>query len=185
MNAESDRAVAALRAELAGFFRRRVADEHAAEDLLQETFVRMERSIGELRDEERLGPWVYRIARNVLADHRRAAFASAPLGDHDPTIRDEFEENRNEVIERWLHGMLNDLPEEYREAVRLADVEGLPQQVVAERLGISLSGAKSRVQRGRQRLRGLLQSCCRLEFDRRGNVLDYERHGSCETCDGD
>src|SRR5215208_2640351 len=74
-----------LSSDLWRFIRRRVADDHAADDLLQETFVRVHRGMGTLAETERVAAWVYRIARNVLIDHRRRAASSAvALGDTDP-----------------------------------------------------------------------------------------------------
>jgi RNA polymerase sigma-70 factor (ECF subfamily) len=83
----------------------------------------------------------------------------------------------------WLPELIDDLPATYRDAVRLHEIEGLSQQAVADRLGLSLSGAKSRVQRGRERLRAELERCCSFELDRRGNVLDYERRAAGACCD--
>ncbi|MBI3467599.1 MAG: winged helix-turn-helix transcriptional regulator [Planctomycetes bacterium] len=74
----------------------------------------------------------------------------------------------------------------YREAIRLAEIEGLSQQEVAERLGLSLSGAKSRIQRGRAMFREALERCCQFEFDRRGNLLDVNPRPDrtvCKNCD--
>ena len=62
-----------LSADLRRFIRRRVADDHAAADLLQETFVRVHRSVGTLQEEDRLAAWVYRIARNVIHGYHRLA----------------------------------------------------------------------------------------------------------------
>jgi RNA polymerase sigma-70 factor (ECF subfamily) len=70
----------------------------------------------------------------------------------------------------------------YRQAVQLSEIEGLPQQEVADRLGLSLSGAKSRIQRGRLMLKDELERCCRFEFDRRGNVMDYEPRPERTVC---
>jgi len=64
--------------------------------------------------------------------------------------------------------MIEQLPEKYRVAIRLSEVEGA-QQDVADRLGLSLSGAKSRIQRGRLLLKGVLVQCCTFHRDRRGN----------------
>lgn len=74
-----------LSADLRRFIRRRVSDDHVADDLLQETFVRVHRNIGTLQETERLAAWVYRIARNVVHDHhRKAANATVPLPDAEP-----------------------------------------------------------------------------------------------------
>ncbi|MBA4066929.1 MAG: RNA polymerase sigma factor SigZ [Isosphaera sp.] len=177
-----------LSADLRRFLRRRVADDHAADDLLQETFLRVHRSLGALRDADRVASWVYRIARHVLLDHhRRASNPAVALGDTEP--EDEPDGRLCSLRCRgagWLDDMVRTLPDGYREAVQLAEVEGLPQQAVADRLGLSLSGAKSRIQRGREMLKGVLDRCCRFEFDGRGNLMDYEPRPDrtvCRDCD--
>jgi RNA polymerase sigma-70 factor (ECF subfamily) len=70
--------------------------------------------------------------------------------------------------------MIERLPGEYRQAVILVDLEGLAQQKAATQLGLSLSGMKSRVQRGRRQLKGMLEACCTIELDRRRGVIDYD-----------
>jgi RNA polymerase sigma-70 factor, ECF subfamily len=177
-----------LSADLRRFIRRRVADDHAAADLLQETFVRVHRHIGTLQEADRLAAWVYQIARNVIHDHHRKATSSTvALADADPT--DDAEDHLSQLRCRcadWLDEMIRSLPEGYRKAVQLSEIEGLPQQEVADRLGLSLSGAKSRIQRGRVMLKGVLERCCHFEFDRRGNVMGYDPKPDrtvCRNCD--
>lgn len=170
-----------LSADLRQFIRRRVADDHAADDLLQETFVRVHRAIGTLEEADRLAAWVYRIARNVIHDHhRKAANSAAALVDVDPA--DEAPEAVACRCAGWLGEMVASLPDGYREAVQLAEIDGLPQQEVADRLGLSLSGAKSRIQRGRAMLRDALDRCCRFEFDGRGNLMDYDPRPERKVC---
>jgi RNA polymerase sigma-70 factor, ECF subfamily len=77
------------------------------------------------------------------------------------------------------------LPNAYREAVLLADFRGEAQRAVAERLGLSVSGVKSQVQRGRAQLRDLLQACCELEIDHRGSVVDSQARGAACCQAGD
>jgi RNA polymerase sigma-70 factor (ECF subfamily) len=70
--------------------------------------------------------------------------------------------------------MIERLSGEYRQAVILIDLEGLTQQEAAAQLGLSLSGMKSRVQRGRRQLKGMLEACCTIELDQRCGVADYD-----------
>jgi RNA polymerase sigma-70 factor (ECF subfamily) len=173
-----------LSSDLRRFIRRRVADDHVADDLLQETFVRVHRNIGALQEGDRLAAWVYRIARNVIHDHHRKATSSTvALADADPA--DDADDRlgclRGRACE-WLGEMVGQLPDGYREAVQLSEIEGLPQQEVADRLGLSLSGAKSRIQRGRVMLKGVLERCCHFEFDRRGNVMGYDPKPDRTVC---
>ena len=72
------------------------------------------------------------------------------------------------------------LPAPYREALSLTELDGLTQRAAAERLGVSLSGMKSRVQRGRVMLREALEGCCHIALDARGRVMDCELRGQCQ-----
>jgi RNA polymerase sigma-70 factor (ECF subfamily) len=84
----------------------------------------------------------------------------------------------------WLPAAIENLPNRYRDAVRLYELQGVSQAEIAERLGISLSGAKSRVQRGREKLKQVLERCCRFDLDRCGNVLScVPRSSGCDYCD--
>jgi RNA polymerase sigma-70 factor (ECF subfamily) len=180
--AELEQVWSEMHGALLAFLRRRVKDEHLAEDLLHETFLRIHDGLPSLAEEERLGAWTFRVARNVVAAHFRRPRAQGELDDSSLAEPECADGNLNREVEGWLRGMLAALPSEYREAVELAELQGLTSSEIAARLGLSVSGAKSRVQRGREQLGALLANCCHLEFDRRGNVVDYERRGSCRHC---
>ncbi|MGZ3476258.1 MAG: sigma-70 family RNA polymerase sigma factor [Polyangiales bacterium] len=170
----------ALRDALRRFVARRVRPEHV-DDMVQDILMRMHGRAGELRDEVRLAGWAFRIAQSVVADHHRArARERAHGGAEDSGDReDDVEEgNVNEIVAGWLRPMLALLPDEYEQAVELVDVQGMSQREYAEHAGLSVSGAKSRVQRGRRMLEELVRACCDLELDARGNVIGFERR-SC------
>lgn len=172
-----------LGGSLRGFILNRVADPTLADDLLQEVFVRIHRGIDSLKDEDRLAAWVYRIARNTIADYmRRPRESTVPLGEGDGVAEDADDDSIAHEVGVWLTQMIDELPETYRTAVKLVEKEGATQREVAEKLSLSVSGAKSRVQRGRQRLKDMLLECCHLEFDRRGNIIDWTRRGDCKSC---
>lgn len=181
----------ALATDLRHYLRRRVRDEAVAEDLLQDVFVRVHEHRQELRESDRLVPWVYRIARNAVTDHFRAR-PTTPLGDHEPGHGSEGTEgvpgadgedtNPNRVLGAWLRLMIHTLPEPYREALELTELQGLSQKEAAQRLGLSHSGMKSRVQRGRVRLRTLLDRCCEVALDGRGRVIDYRCRNTDPCC---
>lgn len=171
-----------LGAKLKRFILKRVGDEQLAEDILQEVFLKIHTNLGSLQDERKLQSWVYQITRNAIADHYRRPQQAQPL-------EDELFQNSADAVElesalaESLREMVDDLPEEYRKALVLDAFEGLSQAEIAERLGISLSGAKSRVQRARAKLRKMLFDCCHFEFDRRGSVIDYyPRPDCCSQC---
>lgn len=162
--------------------RRHVADEASAEDILQDVFLKIHTRIGTLRDEERLASWVYQIVRNAITDHLRRQRPSAPLPEElaapDEPDEDEAGGAARQLVP-FVKATIHGLPEPYRQALLLTEYEGLTQRELAERVGISLSGAKSRVQRGREKLKQLLLDCCHFEFDRRGGIIDYQPHCAC------
>jgi RNA polymerase sigma-70 factor (ECF subfamily) len=171
-----------LSSDLRRFIRRRVRDDQTADDLLQEVFLRIHRRIDSLADESRLASWVYRIARNAITDHYRAANRDAESLAADPVAEAADREAIPECADVWLDELIRQLPDGYAVAIRLAEIEGLTQQEVADRLGLSLSGAKSRIQRGRELLRQELDRCCRFEFDRRGNLIDVDPRPERRVC---
>ncbi|MEM7474659.1 MAG: RNA polymerase sigma factor SigZ [Planctomycetota bacterium] len=169
---------------LRSFIRRRVQDDSVADDLLQEVFVRIHDRMDSLNDEDRIAPWVFQIARNAITDHYRRK-REVELGDHQEQPESESEvQNLNAEVGNWLADRIEELPDEYRSAVRLAEMEGVKQKEIAARSGLSISGAKSRVQRGRKLLKDQLLQCCHFEFDRRGNVIDYKPSSNCSDCCG-
>jgi len=160
---------------LRAFLRRRVRDDATADDLTQETLLKVYRSRATLRDDTRLEAWLYRVARTTLVDHYRRR---RPTEELPPALaaesRDEIAAMRA-AMAASLPRFLDELPEAYREPVRLAELEGLPLAKIALRMNLSLTAVKSRVRRGRKMLRAALQACCRFEFDRLGQVIGWER----------
>lgn len=182
MAISTEQAWAEMSGKLRGYFRRRVSDEHLADDLVQETFLRIHNGIRSLKDDERLAAWVYRIAHNTLLDHfRKGAASKEVLTDEIVVPENPPESNYNEEVGDCLREMVQNLPSTYRRAVEMAELEGATQREVGERLGISVSGAKSRVQRGREKLKELLLDCCHVELDRRSNVAEFQQRAGCQS----
>jgi RNA polymerase sigma-70 factor (ECF subfamily) len=170
-----DTEVLQMAPRLRAFFRRRVRNDATADDLTQETLLKVYRSRAALRDDTRLEAWLYRVARSTLIDHHRRQKPTEELpAALAAESRDEVEALRT-TMAASIHYFLAQLPEAYREPVRLAELEGLPLAKIALRLGLSLTAVKSRVRRGRQMLKAKLQACCRFEFDRLGQVIGWER----------
>ena len=167
--------------DLGGRLRRfvgsRVRDEHAADDITQDVMLKVQTQLDALPPQDKLPAWVLAVARNAVIDYYRARAVREHVDVADVDPADAIEEERRAAIRDLtpcLLRMVEHLPEPYREAMKLAHFEGLGQQEVADRVGVSLSGAKSRVQRARQMLREMVLDCCRVERDGRGNVTDYE-----------
>jgi len=162
------------------FILQRIPDEQSADDVLQETFLKIHTHIDALRDQDRLQSWMYQIARNAIADYYRQQKATIALPEDLPIP--EEPDIEDDVIKDLIPGvkaMVESLPAAYREALILTEYEGLSQRELAQRLGLSFSGAKSRVQRAREKLKTMLLDCCHFEFDRLGKIIDYEPNCAC------
>jgi RNA polymerase sigma-70 factor (ECF subfamily) len=166
-----------LEVKLRPFVARRVRSEVDTDDIVQDVFLRMQRGLPELRDDERFGPWVYQVARSAIVDHYRVT-AKHRVVDADGAEEQPLEIDDDDAVEPELASCVAPfiavLPSPYREALTLVELEGLTQKQAAEMLGISLSGMKSRVQRGRVLLRRAFEDCCTIALDARGRVMSYE-----------
>ena len=168
---------------LLGFIRRRVNDPDDAEDILQEVFLKIHTKIDTLEDGDRLVPWLYQITRNTIIDYYRSRRPADELPESLVVDLEPVESDPTAQLAAGLREFMTCLPDKYRRALVLTELDGLKQAELAGRMGISVSGAKSRVQRGREMLRQALLECCHFEFDRRGGVLDYTpRPDCCEMC---
>jgi RNA polymerase sigma-70 factor (ECF subfamily) len=166
---------------LRAFIRSRVWDDAEAEDILQEVFIRVHRNLCCLPEPEWNKPesWIYQIARHLIIDHYRRRRETVDIPESLPAEPDLPEEDPEAVLALSLKEIINELPEPYRQALILTEYQGLSQKQLAESLGISLSGAKSRVQRAREKLRDMLLRCCHFELDRRGRIVDYYQRCCC------
>jgi RNA polymerase sigma-70 factor (ECF subfamily) len=182
---------------LRAFITRRVASEADADDILQDVFLRIHRRAGTVERRERLVSWLFQVTRNAIVDYYRApvrrrelpAGAAPDLEAAGHHAQDGVEDSdvASPAVRRELAACLGPMMEQlsplYREAVRVVDLEGLPQQEAAARLGITVSGMKSRVQRGRQALKYLVDGCCQIDLDAGGRATDYQPRGAgCGPC---
>ncbi|MGH7166350.1 MAG: RNA polymerase sigma factor SigZ [Nitrospiraceae bacterium] len=182
---------------LRAFIARRVANDAEVDDLLQQVFLRMHRRLDSLKDPRRLVSWVFQITRHAIADFYRspqrqrevpAGLAADMDADHPTTAQPLTGPSADsgqlrEELAACLRPMIERLSSQYREAVTLVELEGLTQNAAAKRLGLSASGMKSRVQRGRRQLKRLLEECCVIQLDRRRSIAEYAvRDPQCNPC---
>jgi RNA polymerase sigma-70 factor (ECF subfamily) len=170
---------------LRSYILRRVSEPAAADDILQEVFLKIHQRLHTLRDEEKLPAWLYQIASHAIADHYRDRQGrhSLPGVITSDGGREELDAAAK-LAAQMPYFVSACLPEKYGRALLLADLEGRSQQEVAAALGLSLSGAKSRVQRARRMLRAAFLKCCHFEFDGRRRVIAYAPRCGCAcSCD--
>jgi RNA polymerase sigma-70 factor, ECF subfamily len=186
MEADAQEIWRQIHSGLRAFIAKRVANEADADDIVQDVWLKMQRGLDGVKDRSRLVSWIFQIARHAIIDHYRAPGRGRdmPAGLAEDLEAFQSSSSRQTASEEsgriraelagCLRPMIDRLSGEYRQAVVLVDLEGLTQQEAATQLGLSLSGMKSRVQRGRRQLKGMLEACCTIELDRRRGVTDYD-----------
>lgn len=172
-----------LEQRLRPYLASRVASAADVDDLLQDIFVRMHQGLASLRDDERFGPWVYRIANSAVVDRarQRARSPVSALVDADVSVEVASDEQLQSDLSACVALFVSLLPPPYQQAITLTELQGRSQQEAAEMLDVSLSGMKSRVQRGREKLRHMFEECCQLSVDARGRVMECEPRGIDEV----
>ncbi|MCD6707997.1 MAG: RNA polymerase sigma factor SigZ [Thiobacillus sp.] len=168
------------KSRLRSYVAKRVRESGAVDDILQDVFLKAYASLHTVKSPGSLAAWLYRIAANSITDHYRGQKPSEEISDE--FAAPEPEPDYFAELASCLQPLIADLPETYRLPLVLSEVDGLTQKEVAVRLGLSLSGAKSRVQRGREKLRQLLFKCCDIETGRSG-IVGYEVRDKRRGCD--
>ena len=163
-------------ARLRPFVARRIAPAEV-DDVIQDVFVRAQRGLAELKSSDSFTAWLFQIARRSVADHARMrARHPIPTAESSDDLQAEAAEDDREAF-RALSGCVSifvaQLPSPYREAVTLVELQDLTIRQAADLTGVSISAMKSRVQRGRARLRELFDHCCEIAQDVRGKVTSY------------
>jgi RNA polymerase sigma-70 factor, ECF subfamily len=165
--------------QLKAYILKRIPDSSFADDILQDVFIKIHEKIDSLKDHKKINSWIYQITKNSIIDYYRKQ--KIKLSDIQLVSEKELnaleavdsktERNPEERIASGLKVMIDSLPNEYAQALNLVEFQGLSQVQLAKELNISVSGAKSRVQRGRQMLKDSLMKCCHYEFDKYGTII--------------
>lgn len=159
---------------------RLVGDPARADDLTQETFLRVHQRLGGLKDPAALEAWLYRIATNLCYDRfRQREHRTPPLplvspgGGEGVVLSDEAALRPDQLLEQsdmsdCVLRFLSELPDPQREVLLLHDLQGFTGPEIAGRLGLSIHNVKIRLHRARMRLRAALTEGCDFTRDDRG-----------------
>ena len=174
------------------YIRRTVSTEDDAQDVLQIVFTQIAKHAHRIQEVESISGWVFRLTRNAIADHYRSEAATSraldritqqKIVEEEAAFRQEpipgLDTPSGEALAKCIRPLLEQLPDPYNEAIALTELGGLSQKDAAEKIGISVSGMKSRVQRGRTKLKDVLLKCCTVELDGRARVIDFVQKDDC------
>lgn len=177
---------ALLREQLVGFVERRVESREVAEDIVQDIYLRLQRAEADSITNPKA--WLHRAARNATIDHYRTRHLDLPLDSVEDLFERADDDGPNAAtreLAACLRPLVQQLPAKYQRALTLVDLSGSTQHEAARIEGVSTSGMKSRVQRGRAKLGQLLTECCAIATDASGAISDYERPADGCSCDAE
>ena len=161
------------------YVKKRVNSLEDAEDLTQEVFYKLSKS--EINDVESVKSWVYTIARNTITDYYRKKKFPTTNEVEELVFYDELDdENAVEELSQCVTQFVNELPEDYRSIIVLSELEEIPQKEIAERLDMNYVTVRSKVQRGRKKLKGIFSDCCNITQGGKGSILGYEVRNKSE-----
>lgn len=172
--------------DLYRFILSRVKDSDAAKDILQDSFIKIQKNISSLKKEKSLKFWIYRITYNSIIDYfRKKNYDLNEFNDNyelpDSPEKHDLNDKTSELAECVIP-FINKLPAIYKEALTLTELKNYSQLELAEHLGISYSGAKSRVQRAKVKLKELFEDCCNISYDKYGNIMDFKSRNCKKSC---
>ncbi len=157
---------------LTNFVNGKVKNPDLTKDIVQDVFLKAFTKFDTLKNKEKLVSWIYQITRNEIISHFRKLKFEASADDIEAV--EYSNDSLTSELTHCISPFINSLPEKYKQAIIMADIENVPQKEIAERLNISYSGAKSRVQRGRELLKSSYDQCCAISTDVYGDVIDYK-----------
>ncbi|QGQ96619.1 RNA polymerase sigma factor SigZ [Paenibacillus psychroresistens] len=169
------------------FIGKRVSNEFDTDDILQDVFIKIHLHINNLQDDKNIHSWIYQITRHTIIDfyrrRKRDSSSTQTIIEQEDLFFPDSSDAHVELA-KCLKEMVNDLPVAYRDAIQSTEFEGMTQKELGTKMGLSLSGAKSRVQRARGKLQEMLLTCCQIELDRRGTVISYTPYkvGCADNC---
>jgi RNA polymerase sigma-70 factor, ECF subfamily len=167
--------------ELKGFIYSNVKDIDVTNDILQDVSIKIIENIHTLKDDKKLDKWIYQITRNAIMDY----FRQTKAADNVQVDLDEepHQKEMHQKLSCCILPFIHQLPDKDKEILLLTYNKKMNQKELAGHLGISYSGAKSRVQRSREKLKNLFEECCAIEYDKYGYVIDYSKKDSPVDCE--
>jgi len=169
--------------ELLGFVKSKIRSKEDAEDVLQNVFIRISSNVDKLNDDVKLKNWIFTITRNAIIDYYRVSATKrkvAVVDEIDENILNSTDPDPTKGLDQCMNTMIQQLPDEYREIIIDAEMKGIKQKDLADKYGLAYPSMRSRVQRGRERLKQLFYSCCHIETDNLGNIVEAKGRTDCD-----
>jgi RNA polymerase sigma factor (sigma-70 family) len=162
-NEELQKHFLAHRSKLVGYVAKRVLDPDLAQDIVQDGLLKAMKTAPDLKEDEKIVPWFYRILQNAIIDQYRKSDRMAKREEEYALAQDTAmrAEDHSTVCECFKE-LIPSLKPEYAEVIEALDLREEDSALVAERLGVSRANLKVRAHRARQQLKTRLEETCQM-----------------------
>lgn len=159
------------------YINKRVKNSLDAEDLTQDVFLRLSQS--EFNSIDNIKHWLFAVTRNTIIDYYRKK--KLEIRTLEREFMAETYDDSEIVFElsQCIKPFIEKLPDEYGQLLKLHEIDGISQKEISEKLGIKYVTVRSKIQRGRLRLKALFIECCNVEKGGRGSILCYTNNSNC------
>jgi len=166
-----------LNKHLLFFIKKRIKTKEDAEDILQDVYIKLHKNIDTLTDEKKLVSWIYQITRNTINDCYKRCYRikKVEFEEYHIELTQEEEENLNDEILISMKKIIEELPKDSKELIKLYEFEDMSHSEISEKLEIKENTSKSRLKRAKEKLKNQLDECCVFQIDKFGNILDYRK----------
>ena len=173
--------------QLLAYLKSKIRSKEDAEDILQNVFIRVSSNVDKLEEKIKLKSWLFTITRNAVIDYYRVnASKKTVAGKIDEDIFVSDDPDPFNGLDQCMNSMIGLLPDEYRDIIIDSEIKELKQKDLAIKYGMPYPSMRSRIQRGRERLKQLFYNCCHIETDQLGNVIHAQgrkdANGPCDPC---
>ena len=166
------------KSSLLGYIKKRVADDESAKDILQEVLLKSYQFCSKGKTVLHLKSWLYKITQNTIIDYYKKANTHIPF-EIDP-LYEQSEQSLIGEASEYIKALLKLLPDEFAVPLYMYDLEGIDQKSIAQKLNLTLPNTKSRIQRGRIKLKERFLECCVVEFDEKGEMISFDIKPYCK-----
>lgn len=159
------------------FVKKRINNQLDAEDLTQEVFYKLYNSKSD--KVENVKSWMYSIAKNSITDYyRKKKYHTEEVDDIHIQVELSEEEAVNE-LSNCITPFINQLPEDYIAIMKLSEIENFSQKEIGAKFDMNYTTVRSKIQRGRVKLKDLISNCCTVIQGGKGGIIDFKKNGNC------
>lgn len=169
--------------DLLGYVKSKIRSREDAEDILQNVFIKISANLDKLTEDVKLKSWIFTITRNAIIDYYRVNATKKKVAvpeEIDENIFESDDPDPTKGLDQCMNSMISLLPEEYRDIIIDSEIKGIRQKDLADKYEMAYPSMRSRVQRGRERLKQLFYNCCHIETDKQGNILSAQGRTDCD-----